>query len=61
MKVKRIICPSCGAEKKVISEEDNLHEYSEEIISEICGRKRCQRWYNSPEQTLLRAIFGEKV
>lgn len=60
MKVRRIICPACESERKVISDEDNLHVYSEEVVSEVCGREECQRWRNSPEQRLLRTIFGQK-
>ncbi len=60
MKVNRIICPSCESERKVILDEENIHEYSEEITSEVCDRRDCQGWGNSPEQTLLRAIFGER-
>jgi len=60
MRVKRIICPACESEKRVTSEEGNMHEYSEEIASEVCDRAECQRWHNSPEQRLLRAMFGER-
>lgn len=60
MKVRRIICPACEFEKKVILDKDNLHGYSEEVVSEVCDREECQRWHNSPEQRLLRAMFGQK-
>lgn len=60
MKVKRIICPACESEKNVVSDGGNLHEYSEEVVSEFCDRKECQEAYNSPEEKLLRAIFGER-
>ena len=60
MKVTRIVCPSCKSERRVVSDEDNLHDYSEEIISEVCGEKECQGWDKSSEQRLLRAIFGER-
>lgn len=60
MRVERIICPSCGAERKAVSNRDNLHNYSEEVVSEVCSKKECREWYNSPEQRLLRAIFGDK-
>ncbi len=57
MKVERIICPACESEKRVTSEEDNTHEYSEEIISRTCEKTECQ---DSPENKLLQAIFGVK-
>ncbi len=60
MKVKRIICPACESERKVILDEENMHEYSEEITSMVCDMVNCQEWGNSPEQVLLRAIFGER-
>jgi len=60
MKVKRIICPSCKSEERVVSDEHNLRNYSEDIVSEVCGEKVCQEWNTSPEQKLLRAMFGER-
>lgn len=54
MKVKRIICPMCKSEKREVSEEDKTQEYSEEIISETCGKYECE---HSPEAKLLKAIF----
>ncbi len=59
MKVKRIICPACETEKRVVLDERNMHEYPEEITSEVCDSKVCQEWSDSPEQALLRAMFGE--
>lgn len=56
MKAKRIICPVCGSEKKTISEEGNLHEYLETIVSEVC----CE-YEDTPEEKLLKAIFGKKA
>ena len=56
MKVRRIVCPVCKSEKKETSEEDNLREYSEELISKTCEKPECQ---NNPEDRLLRAIFGD--
>lgn len=53
MRVKRIICPACNSEEKITLEEKNLHEYSEEIVSEPC--KECR---DIPEVRLLEAIFG---
>ncbi len=60
MRVKRIICPSCESEGRIVSGENDLSNYSEEIVSEVCGEEKCKKWYNSPTQRLLRALFGEK-
>ena len=60
MKVKRLICPSCQAETQVVEDAQNVKDYSEELVSAICGNKRCLEWNNSPEQKLLRALFGER-
>lgn len=62
MKVKRLICPrpACGSERKVISDKLNLHEYFEEITYELCDSEACCEWFSSPEQRLLRAMFGER-
>jgi len=60
MIVKRIVCPSCGIETREVLDENNLRDYSEEIVSEVCDEKKCQDWRNSPEQRLLRAMFGER-
>ena len=61
MKVLRVICPVCKAERQVTSDDDNMHEYLTEDVFEYCDTKECQEAYNTPEQRLLRAIFGEKV
>ncbi len=42
------------------SELDKLTDYSEEIVSKLCARPKCVLWYDSPEQKLLRALFGDK-
>jgi len=55
MKVLRIICPRCNKERRITSEEDNLHSYQEEIIQE-----KCPHHIATPEDKLLAAIFGEK-
>ena len=60
MKVTRVICPACNSEENITSDKDNLHEYSSEIVSRICDKEECQRWDNSPEQRLLKAMFGER-
>ena len=61
MKVERVICPACKTERKVISDEDNMHEYLTVDVLEYCDTNECQEAKNTPEQRLLRAIFGEKV
>ncbi len=60
MKVNRVICPACNSEENITSDKDNLHEYSSEIVSRVCAKEKCQEWDNSPEQRLLRAMFGER-
>ena len=57
MKVERIICPVCKSEKRITSEEDNLSEYTEEVVPRTCEKPECQ---NNPADRLLRAIFGER-
>lgn len=57
MRLKRIICPVCESEVREISEVDDVHEYSEEIVSRVCEKVECQ---DNPEQKLIRAIFGER-
>lgn len=58
MKAKTIICPVCRAERKTLSEEDNMHEYIDENVSEVCYRLECME---SAENRLLEAIFGRRV
>ncbi len=60
MRVERVICPACESEEKITSEADNMHEYSEGVTSRVCDRQKCKEWDNSPEQRLLRAMFGER-
>ncbi len=60
MRVKRIICPCCESESMDRSELDKLTDYSEEIVSKLCARPKCVLWYDSPEQKLLRALFGDE-
>lgn len=55
MKVKRIICPGCQVEEKTFSDEGNMREYSEQIVS-----KPCDKCKDIPEVRLLEAIFGKK-
>ena len=57
MKVKRVICQVCKSEKRITSEEGDLHAYSEEIVSRTCEEPECQ---NNPADRLLRALFGVK-
>lgn len=52
MKVKLTVCPKCNKETKVVTEEDNLHNYSEEIIY-----KKCKDCPTTPEGKLLNALF----
>jgi len=59
MKVKRIICPSCKSEEKEVSDEDNLRDYTEELVSKVCSKEECKKWYDSAEQRMIRAIFGK--
>lgn len=61
MKVKRVICSMCESERQVTSDVGNKHEYSEDIVYELCDKPECQARYDAPDQKLLRAIFGEKV
>lgn len=60
MKVVREICPNCNLEIQHLADEDDLRTYTEEIVPKVCGAVRCQAWKNSPEQRLLRALFGVK-
>ena len=53
MRVRRIVCPKCNKETKLITEEDNLHSYSEEIVYVVCEHHPV-----TPEDKLLKAIFG---
>lgn len=56
MKVKRLMCPLCKKEKVLEkTEEDNLSEYSEELITQFCPE--CS---NTAEARLLAAIFGKR-
>lgn len=57
MKVVRIVCPGCGKEDTRKLEMGKLKSYEEIIV-----RKRCPecRKNPTPEEKLLRAIFGEK-
>lgn len=55
MKVKRLICPVCKKEEVLEKTEvDNLHEYSEELITQFCPE--CS---DTAEARLLAAIFGK--
>lgn len=55
MKVKRIICPKCNTEKKVITDRDDLHSYQEEITY-----KKCKHHPVTAEDKLLKALLGKK-
>ena len=55
MKVVRVVCPKCNKERKIVTEEEDLHSYQEEIVQE-----RCPHHIPTSEDKLLAAIFGEK-
>jgi len=55
----RIICPKCGHEESYKSEVSNIYEYKDSIEYKQCDK--CKKKYkNSPEEKLLRAIFGDE-
>ena len=55
MKAVRIVCPKCPFEDRIVTEEEDLSTYSEEIKYEVCPTHPITN-----EDKLLKAIIGEK-
>ena len=55
MKVKRIICPQCNKETKIVLDHNDPNNYQEEVVE-----GRCETCPKGPADRLLDAIFGKK-
>jgi len=57
MNVIRTICPRCHKETTSRTNVKDLISYTEEIVYKKCSK--CQRLKDSPEDKLLKAIYGD--
>lgn len=58
MKVITEICPRCKKRTEHKTDVDNIYSYTDETVYKKCPK--CKKLKDTPEEKLLRAIFGEQ-